>query len=114
MYYKNAWLEIYDQKVLYFPKFFHPDPTVKRQSGFLIPSFASSKSLGSYLNIPYYKVISGNKDLTFKPRYTLIIRFLHQTEYRQVGKDFSNDLDFGLLSDNGSNRTHFFQKQKRT
>ena len=34
MYYKNAWLEIYDKKVLYFPKFFHPDPTVKRQSGF--------------------------------------------------------------------------------
>ena len=36
--YKNAWLEIYDKPVIYFPKFFHPDPTVKRQSGFLIPS----------------------------------------------------------------------------
>ena len=113
MYYKNAWLEIYDKKVLYFPKFFHPDPTVKRQSGFLIPSFASSKSLGSYLNIPYYKVISGNKDLTFKPRLYFNNKILAQTEYRQVGKDYSNDLDFGLLSDNGSNRTHFFQKQKK-
>ena len=35
--YKNAWLEIYDKPVFYFPKFFHPDPTVKRQSGFLTP-----------------------------------------------------------------------------
>ena len=113
MYYKNAWLEIYDKKVLYFPKFFHPDPTVKRQSGFLIPSFASSKSLGSYLNIPYYKVIAGNKDLTFKPRLYFNNKILAQTEYRQIGKDYSNDLDFGLLSDNGSNRTHFFSKMKK-
>ena len=40
--YKKAWLEIYDKPVIYFPKFFHPDPTVKRQSGFLIPSFSDS------------------------------------------------------------------------
>ena len=113
MYYKNAWLEIYDQKVLYFPKFFHPDPTVKRQSGFLIPSFASSKSLGSYLNIPYYKVISRNKDLTFKPRFYFNNKILAQTEYRQIGKDYNNDLDIGLLSDNGSNKTHFFSKTKK-
>ena len=113
MYYKNAWLEIYDKKVLYFPKFFHPDPTVKRQSGFLIPSFASSKSLGSYLNIPYYKVISGNKDLTFKPRLYFNNKILAQTEYREVGKGYSNDLDIGLLSDNGSNRTHFFSKTQK-
>ena len=33
--YKNAWLKIYDVPVIYFPKFYHPDPTVKRQSGFI-------------------------------------------------------------------------------
>ena len=33
--YDNAVLKIYDIPVFYFPKFFHPDPTVKRQSGFL-------------------------------------------------------------------------------
>jgi LPS-assembly protein len=35
MIYKNAILKIYDVPVLYFPKFFHPDPSVKRRSGFL-------------------------------------------------------------------------------
>ena len=45
--YKNAWLKVYDIPVLYFPKFFHPDPTVKRQSGFLMPKFSDSRSLGS-------------------------------------------------------------------
>ena len=59
----------------------HPDPTVERQSGFLIPSFASSKSLGSYLNIPYYKVIAGNKDLTFKPRLYFNKRRRPETTY---------------------------------
>ena len=32
--YKNAWLKIYDIPTVYFPRFSHPDPTVKRKSGF--------------------------------------------------------------------------------
>ena len=44
--YKNAWLKIYNLPVMYFPKFFHPDPTVDRQSGFLIPKAINSKKLG--------------------------------------------------------------------
>ena len=35
--YDNATLRIYDYPIVYFPKFFHPDPTVNRQSGFLTP-----------------------------------------------------------------------------
>jgi LPS-assembly protein len=38
--YKNAWLRIYNKPILYFPRFFHPDPTVERQSGFLVPSLS--------------------------------------------------------------------------
>ena len=68
IYYKNAWLEIYDKPVIYFPKFFHPDPTVKRQSGFLMPKFESSSSLGDSISLPYFKVISDSKDFTFKPK----------------------------------------------
>ena len=51
-----------------FLNFFHPDPTVKRQSGFLIPRFSQTNTLGTALQIPYFKVISENKDLTFTPR----------------------------------------------
>jgi LPS-assembly protein len=42
--YKKKWLKVYDVPVLYFPKFFHPDPTVKRQSGFLIPTLSNSNN----------------------------------------------------------------------
>ena len=43
--YDNAVLKIYDFPVLYFPKFFHPDPSVKRQSGFLRPQLNESSIL---------------------------------------------------------------------
>ena len=114
MLYKNAWLKIYDKPVLYFPAFFHPDPTVKRQSGFLIPSFASSKSLGNSFNVPYFKVISDNKDLTFKPKFFTNNKLLAQTEYRQVGKNYEHKIDFSILEDNDtSNRSHFFSKTSK-
>jgi len=65
--YKDAILKIYDFPILYFPKFFHPDPSVKRQSGILKPEVNSSNTLGSSFSLPYYKVISNNKDLTLTP-----------------------------------------------
>ena len=65
--YKNAWLQVYDKPIFYFPKFFHPDPSVKRKSGFLIPQMGNSSSSGVSFQIPYYHVISDNKDFTFKP-----------------------------------------------
>ena len=47
--YDDAILKVYDIPVFYFPKFFHPDPTVKRQSGFLVPSVATSATSGNNL-----------------------------------------------------------------
>ena len=43
--YDNSILNLYNVPVFYFPKFFHPDPTVKRQSGFLRPQLNRSKIL---------------------------------------------------------------------
>ena len=87
IYYKDAWLKIYDVPVLYYPRFFHPDPTVERQSGFLRPQIGESQVLGSSVYIPYFYVISHDKDLTFKPRIYSNNKFLLHTEYRQVTKN---------------------------
>ena len=114
--YKNAWLKVYDKPVFYFPKFFHPDPTVKRQSGFLIPKLLSSNSLGTSFEIPYYKVISDNKDLTFKPRLYTDGNFIFDTEYRQANKDSNHIADFsfnrtkGALDSDSGTKSHFFSK----
>ena len=42
--YDNSILKIYDLPIFYF-KIFHPDPTVERQSGILIPKLNNSNVL---------------------------------------------------------------------
>ena len=106
--YKHAWLEIYDKPVVYFPKFFHPDPTVERQSGFLMPQFIDSSSLGISFKLPYYKVLSDNKDLTFVTRVFSENEVLFQNEYRQVNKNSKHIADFSLKEKNSSSKSHFY------
>jgi len=105
MIYKNAILKIYDVPVLYFPKFFHPDPSVKRRSGFLQPQLNNSKTLGSSLYVPYYKTLGHDKDLTLKPTlFEKLTKFekdkyILQSEFRKQGKDSFLITDFGMLRD---------------
>ena len=106
--YKHAWLEIYDKPIVYFPKFFHPDPTVERQSGFLMPQFIDSSSLGISFKLPYYKVLSDNKDLTFVTRIFSENEVLFQNEYRQVNKNSKHIADFSLKEKNSSSKSHFY------
>jgi LPS-assembly protein len=109
IYYDNAWLKIYDKPVMYFPKFFHPDPTVKRQSGFLMPSFNSSTSIGSSLSLPYFKVLADNKDLTISPRLYKNDKILNQLEYRELNADTKYNMDLSLLTEkNAPSKSHLF------
>jgi len=111
--YKNATLKFYDVPVLYFPKFFHPDPTVKRQSGFLTPNFSVENS-NSFLNLPYYVAISNNSDFTFSPRLYENTKNLYQGEYRHVTKNSEHILDMSIKNDSpfilksNSSNTHLF------
>ena len=113
--YKDAVLKIYNFPVLYFPKFFHPDPSVKRQSGLLQPEINSSNTLGSSLSLPYYKVISDNKDLTLTPTLFDSSTSMLATEYRAINQDTKILADVGYV--NGykstttnklSNLSHYF------
>ena len=108
IYYKNAWLEIYDKPIVYFPKFFHPDPTVNRQSGFLIPTIKSSSSHGDSISVPYFQVISDNKDITFSPQFFGNNEALFQNEFRQENKNSSHISDFSLKKKGGTSKSHFF------
>ena len=114
IYYKNAWLKVYDTPVLYFPKFFHPDPTVKRQSGFLMPSFQSSSSLGTSFNSPYFYALDTNKDLTIKPRFFSSNKLLIQTEYREINKNSLKFFDFSFFEKKGESlKGHLFSNFKK-
>jgi len=115
--YLNAWLEVYDKPVLYFPKFFHPDPTVKRQSGFLIPQLNDSGNTGTSIQIPYYKVIADNEDMTIQPRLFTNNDIILQNEYRKIGKNYNHLSDFSFYTsafgDNDqTSKSHFFSNTK--
>ena len=109
--YKDAWLKVYDIPILYYPKFFHPDPTVKRQSGFLKPSAGSQKNLGDSIYTPYFYVISRNTDMTIKPRIYSDGKFVFQNEFRRITKNSYTISDFSLAKENDSlksNKSHLF------
>jgi len=113
--YDNAILRVYDFPVLYFPKFFHPDPSVKRQSGFLKPQLNSSDILGSSLYIPYFNAISENEDYTFKPTFFKKNIIMLANEYRFKGPKSSFIADFSYLNGYQSSQpnkknsiSHFF------
>ena len=106
--YKNSWLKVFNKKLFYFPYFSHPDPSVKRKSGFLTPTYQSSNNLGKSVNIPYFYVLSDAKDITFNPRIYSDNDFILQAEYREVFENSNLISDFSINSDEENTNTHFF------
>ena len=80
--YKNVWLKIYDVPIVYFPKIFSSDPTVKRQSGFFT-TFKNTPNNNTYFSVPYFKVLAENKDLTFTQDFTQKTYFKMSTERKK-------------------------------
>ncbi len=109
--YKNSWLKIFNYKILFTPYFNHPDPSVKRKSGFLTPSYSSSESLGFSFNMPYFKVLGEDKDITFNPRYYADKSFLLQNEYRQALSNSKILSDFSFMLGEAGTKGHFFYNQ---
>ena len=93
IYYEHATLKVYDVPIFYFPRFFHPDPTVKRQSGFLNPFFTNSTSIGTGFGLPYYWAINNDKDFTFTPKFYAKENVLFLNEYRQAFRNAFLTLD---------------------
>ena len=93
IYYENAVLKVYDIPIFYFPKFFHPDPTVERRSGFLSPFFTNTTNLGTGFGLPYFWAIGHDKDLTFTPKIYTKENMLFLNEYRQAFKNAFLTLD---------------------
>lgn len=85
--YRDAWLEVAGVPVAYTPYLSHPDPTVKRRSGFLAPSIARSPSLGMTMEVPYYLVIDDQQDLTITPQIAVEDNPALAVEYRGLGHD---------------------------
>ncbi len=80
--YEQAKLEFFGVPVVYVPRFSHPDPTVKRKSGFLTPSFSISDEFGFGVRVPYFWNLAPNYDVTFRPLITSKQGVLADVEWR--------------------------------
>ena len=80
--YSDVWLELAGFPIAYSPYLSHPDPTVKRRSGFLAPSIGGSSDLGIVTQTPYFLNIDPFSDLTVSPSYASKEGPLLAGEYR--------------------------------
>lgn len=107
--YEDATFEVFGVPVAYLPYFSHPDPTVKRRSGFLTPEFRSSEDLGFSIRTSYFQEISPNQDATVGLYAFTRENPVAEGEYRGVFADgsiriagsatYATDFETNTLSD---------------
>ena len=82
--YHDATMELDGWPIFYTPYFSHPDPSVKRASGFLPPTVGAGGTLGFHVMQPYFWAIGPDKDLTIRPMVTQNAGDVLDQEYRQA------------------------------
>ena len=111
--YKNAFLEFLGFPVAYTPYYSHPDPSVKRQSGFLFPKYTSNSELGTIISTPYYYALSPYKDLTVEPMYISGQRPLIYTQYRQRFKNGQINIESSFTNADRRTRVKTYSNKNR-
>jgi LPS-assembly protein len=81
--FRDAVIEVDGWPVFYTPYLSQPEPSVKRASGFLAPSFGNSSTVGFHVGVPYFIDLAPDKDLTLEPRFTTKAGELLAAQYRQ-------------------------------
>ena len=70
---------------------------------------SSTNNAESYLSIPYFHVVSENKDFTLSPRLYSTNKILLQSEYRQVNAYSNSIADFSIFTEKNKNtKSHLF------
>ncbi|MDA9674986.1 hypothetical protein N9T64_00855, partial [Pelagibacteraceae bacterium] len=109
IYYEGATLSILNLPILYTPFFSHPDPSVKKRSGLLMPTIASDNRLGTSLSIPFFYNFASNYDLTFTPTIQSIADDFYSLNYRHLTKNHTLNVDSSIsnIKSDGS-KNHIF------
>ena len=110
IYYEGATLSILNVPVLYSPFFSHPDPSVKKRSGLLMPSVSSDNNLGTTFSIPYFFNLSSNYDVTLTPSIQSKADDYYSINYRYLTKNHQFNIDSSISNDesNTGTKNHIF------
>lgn len=97
--YEDATFDIFGTPIAYLPFFKHPDQSVKRQTGFLVPRPIYSTDLGGGIETPFYFNLAPNYDFTFSPSYLSKRGFLLKGEWRHRLKNGSYNIKVAGISE---------------
>lgn len=81
--YRNALFKVGGVPVLYLPVFAHPDPTVERASGFLVPTVNYDQDRGVSYEQPYLIVVSPSEDWLISPQINTEVPPLLNAQWRR-------------------------------
>jgi len=81
--YRNAVFRVGGVPVFYMPFFAHPDPTVERASGFLVPIPSYDEGRGLSLEMPYLRVVSPSEDWLISPQLNTDVAPLLNLQWRR-------------------------------
>ncbi|MEM9782648.1 MAG: LPS assembly protein LptD [Pseudomonadota bacterium] len=95
IHYENATFDVFGVPVAWLPFFSHPDPTVERATGFLVPSVTDSSTYGLGVRVPFFWAIDPSTDFLFQPFITSEDGIVLDGELRRA-------FDFGDLRFRGS------------
>lgn len=85
--YRNAVFRVGGAPVFYLPWFAHPDPTVERASGFLVPIPSYDEGRGVSLEVPYLRVISPSEDWLISPQINSRVAPMLNLQWRRRFND---------------------------
>lgn len=102
--YNDAVLDIKNIPVLYTPFLSHPDPSVKRRSGFMPPKIGSSNYLGGTFQPNYYWAIDPYSDLMFSPIFSTDKDIVWGGRYRKYFYKGYLNMEGSYLKDDDPNR----------
>lgn len=95
IYFDRAQFRLAGVPVLYIPRLRMPDPTLKRATGFLMPSIRTTSDLGTGIRVPYFIVLGKSADLTLTP-------YLTARNSQTLGLRYRQAFATGLLTLEGS------------
>ena len=107
IFYEDAALEFFGVPIAYLPFFSHPDPSVKRRSGFLLPEFSYSDDLGVTATIPYYFALSPHYDFLFDPTIMSKQGFLAKGEWRHRLSNGAYNIKFAGIAQQENDEIEF-------
>ena len=107
VYYRDAFIQIKDIPVFYTPFMSHPDPTVKRRSGFLPPSLRSTSYLGSSLQLRYFWNISDHEDFLFSPILSAEQDIVWGGRYRKMLYNGDLSLEGTFMEDKNTHESRY-------